>query len=73
MKVAAYFDVGARNYLSLRKVLRSHGLRLLAETVGGHSCRTVRLHIATGEVWVREGANPEIELAGSTARSRVSE
>jgi chemotaxis protein CheD len=63
MKVAAYFDVGTRNHLSLRKVLRSHGLPLHAEAVGGHCCRTVRLHIATGEVWVREGANPEIDLA----------
>jgi chemotaxis protein CheD len=66
---AAYFDIGRRNHVSLRKVLWKTGLLLQAEAVGGTCWRTVRLDISSGKVWVKEGARPDVELSAVCAPS----
>lgn len=72
MRDAAFFDIGRRNHLSLRKVLWKKGLLLHAEDVGGDCWRTVRLHMSTGKVWIKKGSLPELELgvtAGKATRA----
>jgi chemotaxis protein CheD len=48
------FDIGKRNYLGARRLLRKFGLLLMNEAVGGGAFRTVSLEIASGRVVVQE-------------------
>ena len=48
------FDIGKRNYLAARRLLRRFGLLLMNEAVGGAAVRTVSLEIASGRVVVEE-------------------
>ncbi len=47
------FDIGKRNYLSIRKILWSQGMFINAEDVGGTSARNVYMNLADGAVTVR--------------------
>ncbi len=47
------FDIGRRNHLILSKILEQNNVWIAAEDVGGTSSRSVRVHVATGEVIVR--------------------
>jgi chemotaxis protein CheD len=47
------FDIGKRNYLSIRKILWSNGMIINAEDVGGNSARNLYLDMADGTVTVR--------------------
>ena len=47
------FDIGKRNYLSLRKVLWKNSMFIDGEDVGGSSPRTMYLTMADGTVTVR--------------------
>lgn len=56
-----FFNIGQRNYESLKKVFQQSGLRLHAEAVGGLVSRSVFLHLETGEV--------RIKVSGQTAET----
>lgn len=56
------FEIGKRNYLAMRRILWKAGLLLHGELVGGASCRTMRLEIATGRLWLQE-AGVQREMA----------
>ncbi len=63
MDTSGYFNIGKRNYEALQGLLRQFGLRIYAEEVGGLVNRTVNLHIATGEVWLKISGQPkEVQL-----------
>ena len=47
------FDIGKRNFLSLRKVLWQYGIMMNAHDVGGGSPRNMYLDIETGTVLVK--------------------
>lgn len=47
------FEIGARNYTVLKKVLWKNNLLLKGEDVGDSISRTVTLNIGSGEVWVK--------------------
>ncbi|MGC4121015.1 MAG: chemotaxis protein CheD [Myxococcales bacterium] len=47
------FDVGKRNYTTLRKMFWKNDVLITAEDVGGTAPRTVRLNIGTGRVTLR--------------------
>lgn len=47
------FDIGKRNYLSIRKILWSNGMIINSEDVGGNSARNLYLDMADGTVTVR--------------------
>lgn len=47
------FDIGKRNYLSIRKVLWKEGLFIDAEDIGGSSPRNMYLNMGDGSVTVR--------------------
>jgi len=47
------FMIGKRNYTALRKILFRNNVLINAEHIGGSVSRTMRLSIATGEVFVK--------------------
>ena len=47
------FDIGKRNYLSIRKILWKEGLFVDAEDIGGSSPRNMYLNMGDGSVTVR--------------------
>jgi chemotaxis protein CheD len=53
---ADLFEIGARNYEQIRRILDRNGVRVIGEDVGGTISRTVRLEVATGAVVVRSGS-----------------
>jgi chemotaxis protein CheD len=55
------FDVGRRNYVIIRQMLWKAGVLVAAEDVGGSKSRTAKLHVGSGLVTVRSGAD-EVEL-----------
>ena len=57
------FQIGKRNYLAARRILWKAGILIGAEAVGGEVSRTTRLEVASGRMWIREGAGVEWELA----------
>jgi chemotaxis protein CheD len=57
-----YFNIGKRNYLTLRKIFWANNVLIHSEAVGGNVNRTVRLEISTGEVWVKTSGEGEREI-----------
>ncbi len=47
------FDIGKRNYLSIRKILWSNGMIINSEDIGGNSARNLYLDMGDGTVTVR--------------------
>jgi len=47
------FNIGKRNYVSLRKIFWKNGVLIHKEDVGGSISRTLRLKVDTGEVVLR--------------------
>ena len=56
------FNIGKRNYLSMRKIFWRNNVLVAAEHVGGSVNRTVRLEVATGRVIVKVSGFGEMEL-----------
>jgi len=50
---AGIFNIGARNFNALEKLLAQNGLQAHATEVGGLSSRTVRLDLANGSVTIK--------------------
>jgi chemotaxis protein CheD len=48
-----FFQIGRRNFVSLRKYLWDEGLMLQAYDVGGYGSRTVTLEIANGKMIIK--------------------
>jgi chemotaxis protein CheD len=59
------FAIGRRNYLAARKELWKFGLFISGEAVGGELSRTVRLDVADGKSWLREGGKAEAEFVST--------
>ena len=47
------FEIGKRNYTTLRKLLWKNNLLIAAEDTGGAHPRTLTLKMETGEVWLK--------------------
>ena len=47
------FDIGKRNYLSIRKLLWKNGMFIDAEDIGGTSPRNMYIDVADGSVTIR--------------------
>ncbi|KPA13452.1 chemotaxis protein CheD [Candidatus Magnetomorum sp. HK-1] len=54
MDDSGFFNIGKRNYASLRKILWRNNVLIQSENIGGNGNRTVRLHISNGLVEVKE-------------------
>ncbi len=48
-----FFQIGRRNFVSLRQFLWNEGLMLKAHDVGGYGSRTVTLEVETGKMLVK--------------------
>jgi chemotaxis protein CheD len=59
---SGYFNIGKRNYMTLRKILWANNVLIQGEEVGGQVNRTVRLEIGSGRFWVKTSGNGEKEL-----------
>ncbi len=50
------FNIGKRNVLTIKKILWSYHLAVVAEEVGGHISRTVEVNVKTGRVTISQGS-----------------
>jgi len=66
------FQIGKRNYLSLRSVLWKAGLLLANQDVGGNQSRTVWFRVGSGEMTIRSGGS-ETSLFPHTSPRHVPE
>jgi len=57
-----YFNIGKRNYMSLKKIFLKNNVIIDYEQVGGNVNRTVRLEIKTGDVFVKTSGSKEIKI-----------
>jgi chemotaxis protein CheD len=55
-------QMGERNVVASRQVLHSHGIPLVAESVGGDYGRTIRLDVSEGTLEVRSVAHGVHEI-----------
>ncbi|MFH1076864.1 MAG: chemotaxis protein CheD [Pseudomonadota bacterium] len=62
MDPKGFFDIGKRNYASLRKILWRNNVLLEKEDIGGSVNRTMRLNIKTGEVSLKVSGIGEVML-----------
>jgi chemotaxis protein CheD len=60
-------DIGRRNEQATREALELAGIRVCATATGGTNGRTVRVHVETGHVTVREPGKPEFDLFGAAS------
>ncbi|HEY4045346.1 MAG TPA: chemotaxis protein CheD [Acidobacteriaceae bacterium] len=67
------FNIGTRNHLAMRKILRKAGVPVEAEVVGGTDSRTLRLEISTGRLLVRTAGSVEEEVCSPLPVQRGSE
>lgn len=56
------FGIGQRNVLATRKILMRAGVFIHGEATGGTNSRTVRLHVGTGQVWLRVPGVEEVRF-----------
>ena len=55
-----FFNIGKRNYVALKKMMFRNNVLIGRQIVGGNVNRTVRLEIATGDIYVKtSGAHEE--------------
>ncbi|MCI8565477.1 MAG: chemotaxis protein CheD [Lachnospiraceae bacterium] len=59
---ASFGNIGERNALKVKQLLRAEGLRLVAEDTGGNYARTMLLDVKTGDVSIRTFGKPEKHL-----------
>jgi len=48
------FNIGNRNYTAARNLLWRAGVMIESESIGGTAMRSVGLHIATGQIWLKQ-------------------
>jgi len=61
-KEGAGLDVGARNEAAVEAALAARRIPIRARATGGSRGRTIRVHVATGSVVVKEAGGVEVEL-----------
>jgi chemotaxis receptor (MCP) glutamine deamidase CheD len=68
-------DIGVRNAAATRSALEALGIPLAAAEVGGSTGRTIRLHLASWTVTVKEAGGVEhvlFELGAAPSLRRVA-
>lgn len=63
------FNIGQRNVLAAKKLLWKAGGLVRAEDTGGQNSRTMRLDLATGQVWIRKPGEPDTLMASSIRKA----
>lgn len=62
MFASSGMEIGARNEDAVRKGLTLAGITVVAAATGGSVGRTIRVHVETGTVTVREAGSQEVTL-----------
>ncbi|MBU0969264.1 MAG: chemotaxis protein CheD [Proteobacteria bacterium] len=57
-----FFNIGKRNYMALKKLFFKNNVIIHKQDVGGNTNRTVRLEIATGEIYVKTSGAKEVKI-----------
>ncbi|MCP4355811.1 MAG: chemotaxis protein CheD, partial [Proteobacteria bacterium] len=57
-----FFNIGKRNHMSLRKMFFKNNVITDYEDVGGNVNRTIRLDIATGDVYIKTSGQGETKV-----------
>lgn len=57
-----FFNIGKRNYVALKKMFFKNNVLINKQNVGGNVNRTVRLEIATGDIYVKTSGSAEEKI-----------
>lgn len=59
---SGFFNIGKRNYMALKKMFFKNNVLINKQNVGGNVNRTVRLEIATGDIYVKTSGSGEEKI-----------
>jgi chemotaxis protein CheD len=57
-----FFNIGKRNYMALKKIFFKNNVMINQQDVGGNVNRTVRIEIATGDIYVKTSGSKEVKI-----------
>ncbi|WP_022666473.1 chemotaxis protein CheD [Desulfospira joergensenii] len=57
-----FFNIGKRNYMALKKIFFKNKVMISQQNVGGNVNRTVRIEIATGDIFVKTSGSKEVRI-----------
>lgn len=57
-----FFNIGKRNYMALKKMFFKNGVMIDKQDVGGNTNRTVRIEIATGDIFLKTSGSKEVKV-----------
>ncbi len=57
-----FFNIGKRNYMALKKMFFKNNVMINRQDIGGNVNRTVRIEIATGEIYVKTSGSKEVKV-----------
>ncbi len=57
-----FFNIGKRNYMALKKMFFKNHVMIDKQDVGGNVNRTVRIEIATGDIYVKTSGSKEVKI-----------
>lgn len=58
----SFFNIGKRNYMALKKIFFKNEVMIDKQDVGGDINRTVRIEIATGDIFVKTSGSKEVKV-----------
>lgn len=57
-----FFNIGKRNYMALKKMFFKNNVMLNKQNVGGNVNRTVRIEVATGDIFLKTSGSKEVKI-----------
>lgn len=57
-----FFNIGKRNYMALKKMFFKNKMMIDKQNVGGNINRTIRIEIATGDVYIKTSGSKEVKV-----------
>lgn len=55
-------NIGERNAINVKKILREQGIRLVGEDTGANYARTMSMDVSNGKVTIKTFGRPEITM-----------
>jgi chemotaxis protein CheD len=62
MEQEGIFNLGRQNYSALMQILNKHHIPIWKQAVGGYSNRTVKMEIASGNIYLNTSGLGEVQL-----------
>ena len=57
-----FFNIGKRNYMALKKMFFKNKMIITKQKVGGNTNRTIRIEIATGDIYIKTSGSKEVRI-----------